>query len=83
MYVEQLGNNVCAIHTDKGTYLQSYRSIVALKGHGTITLYPKWDFSRTTMKHVTQFLGYCSKELRKFIQTGEHGIQYSETEPSL
>lgn len=84
MRVEILGEHCCAIHMNDGTYLQSYRSIVAFipnSGRYDAVVYPKWDYSRTTAKHVGQFLNWSSKEIREKIKRGE--IKYCTEEPDL
>ena len=83
MHVNVLGANKCEIDTENGTgkYLQSYKSIVAKKCFGEITLYPKWDYSRTTAKHVGQWLEISSKEIREKIKQGD--IKVEKYEPKL
>ena len=81
MHVNVLGANKCEIITEKGKYLQSYKSIVAKKCFGEITLYPKWDYSRTTAKHVGQWLGMSCKEIREKIKQGD--IKVEKYEPEL
>lgn len=73
--------NCCTIKTEDGTYLQSYKSIVALrKNDGSIILFPKWNYSRTTAKHVSQFLNIRTKEILQRIKKGEikvwDGVQH-------
>ena len=77
MHVNVLGANKCEIDMENGTgkYLQSYKSIVAKKCFGEITLYPKWDYSRTTAKHVGQWLGISSKEIREKIKQGDIKVE--------
>ena len=81
MHVNVLGANKCEIVTEDGKYLQSYKAIVAKKHYGEITLYPKWDYSRTTAKHVGQWLGMSCKEIREKIKQCE--IQVEKYEPEL
>ena len=57
-------------------YLQSYKSTVASKFYyngrvSTVTLGRDWDYSRTTMKYVGQYLGLNTKEIRAKIKSGE------------
>ena len=75
MCVNVLGANKCEIVTESGKYLQSYKAIVAKKWFGEITLYPKWDYSRTTAKHVGQWLGISSKEIREKIKQGDIKVE--------
>lgn len=56
--VEKIGANTQVIEIDGIKYLQSYESIVAK--YNTISeelvLLPKWDYSETTLKHVSRFV---------------------------
>ena len=81
MHVNVLGANKCEIITENGKYLQSYKAIVAKKCFGEITLYPKWDYSHTTAKHVGQWLGISCKEIREKIKQGD--IKVEKYEPEL
>ena len=81
MHVNILGANKCEIVTEDGKYLQSYKAIVAKKHYGEITLYPKWDYSHTTAKHVGQWLGISCKEIREKIKQCE--IKVEKYEPEL
>ena len=81
MHVNVLGANKCEIITENGKYFQSYKAIVAKKWFGEITLYPKWDYSRTTAKHVGQWLGISCKEIREKIKQGD--IKVEKYEPEL
>ena len=79
MRVNILGQNKCEIETQSGVYLQSYKSIVAYRSYnGNIVLYPKWNYSRTTAKHVAQWLRIPAKEIHKRIKDKtifEHSIE--------
>ena len=83
MYVNILGANKCEIVMENGTvkYLQSYKSIVAKKCFSEITLYPKWDYSSTTAKHVGQWLEMSCKQIREKIKQCE--IKVEKYEPEL
>ena len=83
MHVNILGENKCEIDMENGNsrYLQSYKSIVAKKCFGEITLYPKWDYSHTTAKHVGQWLGMSCKEIREKVKQGD--IKVEKYEPEL
>ena len=82
MRVNILGMNKCEIATRYGCYLQSYKSIVAfISNEGRITLYRDWDYSVTTAKHVGQWLGISSKDLRKMIKEGR--VLKLDEEPDL
>ena len=80
MHVNVLGANKCEIITENGKYLQSYKAIVAKKWFGEITLYPKWDYSCTTAKHVGQWLGISCKEIREKIKQGYIKVEQYEPE---
>ena len=69
--------NQFAITTNKGTFFQSYRSIVAkVDKKGQVWLSSYWDYSHTTMKYLYQFLkefgwyGINASEVRKCIKDG-------------
>lgn len=81
MHINILGVNKCEIITKRGKYLQSYKAIVAKKWFGKITLYPKWDYSHTTAKHVGQWLGISCKDIREKIKQGD--IKVEKYEPEL
>lgn len=80
MKVNILSNNCCEIKTTKGTYLQSYSTIVAFRDYSGFTVFPKWDYSRTTARHVSQWIGFSSKEIRKKIKEGKIKVK---DEPEL
>lgn len=50
--------NQFVIKTNRATYFQSYRSVVARIDHksGKVTLSTYWDYSNTTRKHLYIFL---------------------------
>jgi hypothetical protein len=64
--------NQFLIHSDNGTYFQSYRTIIAFKAFsGKIKLDKNaWDYSRTTGKYRNLFLGEDKKETEKKIKSG-------------
>ena len=73
-------NNIVAnqfiIETDNVTYFQSYKSIIVkIEDNGSlpdkITLDPVyWNYSRTTSKHRSTFLGESTKETESKIKQG-------------
>lgn len=70
--------NQFVIETKKGTFFQSYKSVIAkVDNNGNITLSQWWDYSNTTMKYLYQFLkefgyyGLNSKEVRRLIKDKE------------
>jgi len=74
--VEPLKANNLLIHTDEGTYLQSYSSIIAFKPrssrHKIILDKKYWEYSATTGKHRNLFLGEGITETRQKIEDGEY-----------
>lgn len=66
--------NQFEIQTDDGSYLQSYRTVVAYVPNHSFdrtVLDPAWECSRTTMKYVNHFLGMTAREIRRDIEAGE------------
>ena len=65
--------NQFEIYTPEGKYFQSYRSIIAfVDKFGQISLDEYYhDYSRTTSKYLTQFLGMNTQERRKAIKQKE------------
>ena len=71
MRVVNIANNQFEIYTDEGVYFQSYDSVVAFKPNSSeekIRIGINWDYSRTTMKYVGQFLGQNTAKTRKDIK---------------
>ena len=77
-------NNVVAnqfiIYDDNKTYFQSYKSIIVkierLEGKEITTLDPVyWNYSRTTSKHRSSFLGESTKETQRKIKEGVYILQ--------
>jgi len=73
MRIEAINKNHQVIHTKEGAFLFSYGVLVAsVKANGTVYVYPKWNYSRTTTKYVCNFLGYVSKkDVEKAIKEGK------------
>lgn len=68
-------NNIVAnqfiIEDDKATYFQSYKSIIVKIEDGKTILDPVyWNYSRTTSKHRSTFLGESTKETQRKIESG-------------
>lgn len=70
--------NQFIVRTENGTFFQSYRSIVAkVDNLGVVTLGRDWDYSRTTLKYLMQFLrvfGYGdlnTARVRKRLASGD------------
>ena len=73
--VYQLANNQFEIITPKGTYFQSYDSIIAFKPNDKRRIQLDayyWDFSRTTGKYRNQFLNEGIAETRAKIERKEY-----------
>ena len=71
MRVVDIANNQFEVYTDEGVYFQSYDSVVAFKPNSSeekIRVGVDWDYSRTTMKYVGQFLGQNTAKIRKDIK---------------
>ena len=72
------GNKVAnqfEIDTSNGRYFQSYRSIIAYipTNAGPIQLDERyWNYSRTTSKYRSQFLGETTKETERKIKEGKY-----------
>ena len=73
-------NNVAnqfIIYTDKGTYFQSYSSIIAFirkKDNKVFLDSYYWDYSRTTIKYRNEFLNEYTAETRQKIKTKEYKL---------
>lgn len=92
MKIKQIMNNLFEVQMNDLYYLQSYDSIIALydKSTGWLTLFPKWDYSKTTKNHLFKWLSTTAPEyynmlseykskatgIQKLIDTGE--IKFSE-----
>jgi len=58
------------------TYFQSYRSVIAKRHNGQVTLDPTyWDYSVTTGKYRNQFLGESKKETQAKIDSGVYKLE--------
>ena len=71
MRTVNIANNQFEVYTDEGMYFQSYDSVVAFKPNSSeekIRVGVDWDYSRTTMKYVGQFLGQNTTKTRKDIK---------------
>jgi len=66
--------NQFEITTNEGTFFQSYDSMIAVKrDSGKIELDKKyWDYSKTTSKYLSLFLGEDKKTTEKKIESGEY-----------
>ena len=75
-----VANQFEIVDVDNATFFQSYNSIIAevRDSDGQVTLDEYyWDYSRTTMRHLYNFLkqwgydGLNSKKVRQFIKDGK------------
>lgn len=75
--VKNIAPNQFIIETPKGTYFQSYDSVIAFKPNngGKIQLDTKyWDYSATTSKYRNQFLSGGIAETRAKIANKEYKL---------
>ena len=74
--------NQFEILTDKGTYFQSYQTLISFIpiGRSKILLNRNaWDYSRTTGRYRNIFLGETKKETEKKIKDGTYElVDFSE-----
>jgi len=65
--------NQFEIRTPKGLFFQSYSSIIALIDNNNNIILDEYyhDYSRTTSKYLSQFLGMNTQDRRKAIKEGE------------
>lgn len=71
MKLKVIGSNQTEVSDEKGETLFSYSTPVArYQASGGLVLGDKWDCSRTTCKHVTQWTNHNPKELRAKIKEG-------------
>jgi len=54
----------------------SYESPVAAKFDGKIYIFPAYNHSRTTSKHLKNYLGYSSKEIQEDMQKNGDNSQF-------
>lgn len=68
--------NQFIIHTEQGTYFQSYQSVIAfIPNDGkTVLDESKWDYSATTGRYRNQFLGEGIAATRAKIESGEYRL---------
>lgn len=63
--VEQLANNQVIMEDGNKLIFQSYKSVIAIKEGDKVTFSKHWDYSKTTMKYLGQFLNSNAKEIRE------------------
>ena len=63
MKIENLVNNQVIVHNENNSFFSSYGTIIAKKENGVITLDEKyWNYSKTTIKYLSQYLGVGGKK---------------------
>ena len=73
--IETMGKSQVVIECEQGLIFQSYESVIAIKSNdGPISLSEHYDYSRTTMKYLSRFLGHGVAETRKKIASGEYKL---------
>lgn len=68
--------NQFLIRTNEGRYFQSYNSLIAfIDNNGMVTLDQYyWNYSKTTSKYRSMFLGENTKETEKKIKDGSYKL---------
>lgn len=72
--------NQFVIFLSNGTVFQSYSTVCAAKIGGKVYLTPDWDYGKTTMKYVKEFIGTTASasEIRKRIADGTYEVIEAE-----
>ena len=71
--VRFIAPNHCTIRLGHGIFFQSYDSVCAFRNNnGQIILYEDWDYSRTTLKYLKEFLNtrISKKEIQEKLNSG-------------
>lgn len=66
--------NQFEVSFDNGYLFQSYSSIIAIRYKGQVYLTDKYDYSRTTMKYLKDFLGHGVAETRELLESGSYKL---------
>lgn len=67
-----VANQFIIVDDEGSEFFQSYRSIIAKRSEGRVYLDEYyWNYSRTTSKYRTEFLGFNTKETEAKIASGE------------
>jgi len=73
--VEHLGKNQVVIKTNNGKYFQSYDTVIAhIDNDNNVTLSEHWNYSTTTSKYRSHFLGETTNETKRKINSGEYDV---------
>ena len=70
--------NQFIIYTNKGSYFQSYKTIIAFRERHTGKTFLDsnyWDYSRTTSRYRNEFLNETTKETRQRIKDKEYKLK--------
>lgn len=68
--------NQFIIRDDNLIIFQSYGTTIAIKDDGDVLLNKyDWDYSRTTLKYLREFLGEDTKAIRAKIKSGEYALE--------
>lgn len=68
--------NQFVVYFGNGQVFQSYTTIVAAKIEGVVYLTEEWEYSKTTMKYVKEFLNTTAtaKTIRERIAEGQYKL---------
>tara|TARA_Y100001963_G_scaffold90587_1_gene124911 strand:+ start:192 stop:461 length:270 start_codon:yes stop_codon:yes gene_type:complete len=69
--------NQFKIYTSKGSYFQSYRTVIVfIDNNGKVFLDENsWDYSKTTSKYRNLFLNKNTQEIKQLINEGEYKLK--------
>lgn len=75
MKLKNIGPNCQEVTNEKGEIILFSYGVPVAKIKGLkMYLGEKWDYSRTTAKHVSQWWGVSAKEIREKIKKGEFSV---------
>ena len=73
--IETMAKNQVILSNGEYRLFQSYSSRIAkIDSDNKVSLSPHYDYSRTTMKYLKQFLGHGIDETRKRLKSGEYSL---------
>lgn len=70
----QLNPNHTEVIIDDACLLYSYGTLVAFTKGNQVYLTSSWDYSRTTLKYLGQFLGANTATIRTRIASGQYKV---------
>jgi len=79
--IETLKVNQTIVYDEEGSTFFSYDTpICTIHSDNSVTLYPDWEYSKTTSKYRSEFLGESTKETTKKLAEGTYrlGCAYGE-----